>query len=87
MELILVLVGIILALAAYFLPYIVADQRGRDGCMMILVLNVLLGWTVLGWVVLLIIAFTGESAATRNARHEELALLRKMAASAPRDPA
>lgn len=66
-------------LGMYFLPALVAQHRGRDNVAMIAVLNLLLGWTVLGWIVLLVIAFTGESAAARKHREEELSLLRQMA--------
>lgn len=73
------IVMLIVGLVAYFLPALVANHRGRDGQGLIAVLNFLLGWTVLGWVVLLIVAFTGESAATRKQREEQLSLLRTMA--------
>lgn len=72
---------LIFVLAAfYFLPALIAEHRGRDGVALIGVANLLLGWTVIGWLVLLIIAFTGENSSARKSRDEELALLRKIAA-------
>jgi len=84
------LVFLILAVLAYFLPAIVADRRGRDGVVVIGLLNLFLGWTVIGWVLLLVIAFTGTSKQERDKKDEELALLRTLvvqndAAQAQRD--
>lgn len=73
------IVMLVVFIAGYFLPALVANHRGRDGQGLIAALNLLLGWTVLGWIVLLIVAFTGESAATRKQREEQLSLLRTMA--------
>lgn len=72
-------VVLVFGIMIYLLPWVVANMRGRDGQTMILLLNILLGWTVLGWLVLLIIAFTGESGSARAAKEEQLALLRRMA--------
>lgn len=63
---------------AYFLPALIADRRGRDGAGMIAILNLFLGWTVLGWLVLLIVAFTGRSRREREQHDEHLALMRAM---------
>lgn len=54
----------------YFLPLIVANSRGRQGQLMIGLGNFLLGWTVIGWIVLLVVAFTGESKADRQIREQ-----------------
>lgn len=70
---------LLILLAGYFMPALVAGMRGRDGQGFIAILNLLIGWTVLGWIVLLVVAFTGESAATRKQREEQLELLRSMA--------
>ncbi|GAB3755066.1 superinfection immunity protein [Lysobacter olei] len=74
------LLMVIAAVFLYLLPWVVAAQRGREGHVLIGVLNILLGWTVLGWLALLIIAFTGESEGRKHQRDEELRLLRQMAA-------
>lgn len=53
---------IIIALVLlYFLPAIVAQQRGHHNTGAILLLNVLLGWTVLGWIVALVWSATAVS--------------------------
>lgn len=78
MELIEGVLYLIIALALYFLPALIAQHRGRDGLGMITLLNLILGWTVLGWIILLVVAFTGENAASRKLREEQTALLRQM---------
>lgn len=44
----------ILVLAAYFLPWIIAALRRHHNQGAIFVLNLLLGWTILGWIVALV---------------------------------
>ncbi len=51
----------IVAVALYFMPTIVAGYRRHSSLFLILVLNVLLGWTMLGWLLLLIWACLGDS--------------------------
>lgn len=66
------IMGILLGVAAifmYFLPLIVANSRGRQGQVLLGIGNLLLGW-----IVLLVVAFTGESKAQRQQR-EQLARL------------
>lgn len=46
---------------AYLFPTLVALGRGKKNSLAIGVLNVLLGWTFLGWVVALVWAFTYET--------------------------
>ena len=46
-----------LALVIYFIPTIVAWNRGHQNTMAIGVANLFLGWTFLGWVVCLVWAF------------------------------
>jgi Superinfection immunity protein len=48
---------LILFLAIYFLPWIVALVRNAPRMTAIFVLNLLLGWTVIGWVIALVWAF------------------------------
>lgn len=38
----------------YFLPTIIAYERGHKNAFAILVLNILLGWSIIGWVIALI---------------------------------
>ena len=82
---IIALLMVIAAVFLYLLPWVVAAQRGREGHVFIGILNIFLGWTVLGWLALLVVAFTGESERRRMQRDEEMRLLRQMAASRPKD--
>ena len=50
----LVLLG--LGLLVYFVPSLVANSRGAPNVGSIFVLNLLLGWTLIGWVVALAMA-------------------------------
>jgi hypothetical protein len=45
----------------YFLPAIIAGARQHKNATAIAVLNMLLGWTLLGWVASLVWAFTNPS--------------------------
>ena len=53
------LIGLAVFAVLYFLPAIFAFMRGHQSRGAILVLNLFLGWTFLGWVGALIWAFTG----------------------------
>ncbi|MBU1808714.1 MAG: superinfection immunity protein [Candidatus Omnitrophica bacterium] len=48
------LMVIVLIVAFYFLPTLVAFLRQHKNKLAIFLLNLLLGWTVLGWVVSLV---------------------------------
>ena len=54
-----------IAVLIYFLPFSVAIIRNHNDWLAITVLDLLLGWTVVGWLVALIWACTGN---TRNRR-------------------
>ena len=41
-------------IAAYFIPTIIAFKKERDNKVSILALNLLLGWSMIGWVVSLV---------------------------------
>ena len=49
-------IGGLIGLALYFLPTIIAVARKKSNLLLIVLLNVFLGWTVIGWVVALILA-------------------------------
>lgn len=49
-----------LGIALYFVPSFVASANGHRQTLAIVVLNVLLGWTLVGWVIALVWAFTAE---------------------------
>ncbi|MGA9722702.1 MAG: superinfection immunity protein [Candidatus Binatus sp.] len=46
------------AIAVYFLPALVAANRRHQNAQAIAILNLLLGWTFVGWVIALVWAFT-----------------------------
>ena len=55
-----IIVGLAITLAAveaYLVPSLVAWCRGVPGIGQIVTVNVLLGWTVIGWIVALVMAF------------------------------
>ncbi len=49
---------LLLLLCLYFVPTIVALQRVHHQLSAILIVNVFLGWTLLGWVIALAMAFS-----------------------------
>lgn len=48
----------IMLLAAYIVPGLVASSRGTANASQVWVVNLFLGWTFLGWVVALAMAFS-----------------------------
>jgi hypothetical protein len=56
----------IVALLLYFLPALIAMNRRHQNAMAIFLLNLLLGWTALGWIVALIWSFTEVRPDTRR---------------------
>ena len=52
------LIALLIMLIVYCAPSIVASQRAHHNRQAILALNLLLGWTVLGWIGALIWALT-----------------------------
>jgi hypothetical protein len=50
----------VVVIALYFIPSIVATERGHRNAGAIIVLNIFLGWTFLGWVVALVWASTSN---------------------------
>lgn len=51
---------VLVALAIYFLPWLIAVNRDHGNRGSIGVLNLFLGWTFLGWVIALVWAFSSE---------------------------
>ncbi|MTI82366.1 MAG: superinfection immunity protein [Firmicutes bacterium] len=51
---------LLIALVLYFIPTIIASKRNHKNFSAILVLNLLLGWTFLGWVGSIVWALTKE---------------------------
>ena len=52
---------LIILLVPYFLPTIIAILRKKRNAGAVAVLNLLLGWTVIGWIVALVWALTADS--------------------------
>ena len=50
--------SLVVGVALYFLPTIIAWMRAHYNRIAILTLNLLLGWTVVGWIVSLVWSFT-----------------------------
>jgi hypothetical protein len=50
-----------LGLLLYFLPALIARDRKNPNTTAIFALNLLLGWSVIGWVVAIVWAFSGEN--------------------------
>jgi len=48
----------------YFLPSIIALMRSKQDIFAIFLLNLFLGWSVVGWIVALVWAFKNDVAAT-----------------------
>lgn len=63
------MIWVALAVTIYFLPSIVAGNRNR-AVGPVFVLNLFLGWTLVGWVVALVWAMT-ERTPREEARHTE----------------
>jgi hypothetical protein len=58
------LIAFLIALAVYFMPTIVAANRKKSNTTAIFVLDLLLGWTLIGWVVALVWALAQEARPT-----------------------
>jgi hypothetical protein len=61
MEALVLLGALAVVLGLYFLPSFVAGHRRHPSGGAVIILNLLLGWTLLGWVVALVWAMTGEA--------------------------
>lgn len=51
---------LVAALFLYFLPAIVGSIREKDNQLAIFILNLLAGWTFIGWVIALVWATTND---------------------------
>lgn len=58
----------ITSIVIYMLPAVVAMMRSHRNTAAITVLTVLLGWTMLGWVVALVWAFTANTSEKKRAK-------------------
>lgn len=55
-----------IAFVVYFLPSLVAYRRQHHQAMVVFVINIFLGWTLLGWVIALAIAASAVKAAPES---------------------
>ena len=54
------LLGAILGLFIYFIPSIIAAARHHEHFLWVLVLNIVLGWSGIAWMILIVWAILGE---------------------------
>ena len=58
LSIIVFLIGCLLGLAFYFLPTVIAALRSHPNVMAIFLINFLLGWICLGWIIALVWSVT-----------------------------
>ena len=63
----LILAVLVIGLPLYFLPTIVAHRRKKVNVAAITALNVFAGWTLVGWIVALVWAFSIQAADRQGA--------------------
>jgi hypothetical protein len=66
MELIAGLIVLSLLLALYFLPTIIAGVRSHRNTLAIFIVNLLLGWSLLGWIAALVWSVMYQPKSTEN---------------------
>nr|WP_226852702.1 superinfection immunity protein [Acidithiobacillus thiooxidans] len=54
-------IGLIFALFIYFIPTIIAIRRKKSNLAAIMVLNIFLGWSLVGWVISLVWALSMDA--------------------------
>jgi T4 superinfection immunity protein len=66
----------VFSVGSYFIPLFVACIRGKaDGMGAVLCVNLFLGWTLIGWVIAFIMAFTGKTQREVNREKQQHAEL------------
>ena len=63
---------VLFSILLYFVPAVIGFKRGVNGSGILTTLNVFFGWTVIGWIVLLIWAVAGQTRAA-DAYYRQLA--------------
>lgn len=61
MEIVLGIILLAIGLAVFFIPTIIASSRGHKNTLAIFVLNLLLGWSGIIWVVALVWALMNDN--------------------------
>ena len=72
-------VGVLVTL--YELPAIVAYNKDHPRCLAILLVNILAGWTIVGWVIALVWAFAGTHPAEAVSTRVRLPVRTRLASS------
>lgn len=78
------LIGLVLLLVIavlYFLPTVIAVSRKLNKPAGVIALNVLLGWTVIGWIGALVMAFSMETKTDYELRTQAMMAVAKMSES------
>lgn len=60
------LIYLLLSLSLYFLPSIIAYKKHKSNLTLIIICNLLLGWTVVGWIIVLILALKANALVTSD---------------------
>lgn len=53
---------IIISAALYLLPSIIAFYKNRTNKRFVIILNIFLGWTIIAWIILLVLTLKNENA-------------------------
>ena len=64
--------GFIISLIIYFVPTVIAIHRGHRNKVAIIVLNIFVGWSFIGWVVALVWSFTSNVVETGGYSSEKV---------------
>jgi RsiW-degrading membrane proteinase PrsW (M82 family) len=57
------IIAILVSIVVYFLPTIIALLRKKQNPLVVVLINIFLGWTFIGWIVALVMSFTGPTTA------------------------
>ena len=57
---------IIILIAIYFIPTLIAFDKKAKSPAQVLIVNLFLGWTLLGWVIALVMAFNKKPTKDNN---------------------
>ena len=63
-----IVVGDMIFFVIYCLPIFIADHRRNRNLAAVVIVNVFLGWSMIGWAVALVMAFSGDTFASTKAR-------------------
>lgn len=72
------IIVIVILIALYFLPTVIAIGRKINKPAGVIAVNVLLGWTLIGWVAALVMAFSMETATDYQLRTQAMITVARM---------